>query len=202
MKAIDIIRNEHRAVAAVLQALQAVVDGIRIHGRAPDFQMLAALVEYICEVPEKLHHPKEDQVLFAHLRQRGGAMAPLLDRLQAQHLEGAAMIRDLQGALIRYVARGPEAFGGFDAQVRQYADFQWEHMRTEERELLPQARQSLTEADWADIDAAFEANREPWSGPAGDFRSLLSHIVNLVPPPHGLGPASDPAPSIGRRDGA
>lgn len=189
MKAIDIIHNEHRALAAVLQALRVVLDGIRDQGREPDFQLLSALIEYITQVPEKLHHPKEDDQLFARLRQRCAALAPLLDRLQVQHREGTAMIQAVQGGLIRYQAQGAAAFADFDAQVRRYLEVNWEHLRTEEVELLPVARDVLTDAEWTEIDAAFEPNREPWSGPAGEYRALFSRIVSMVPPPYGVGPA-------------
>jgi branched-chain amino acid transport system ATP-binding protein len=189
MKAIDIIHNEHRALAAALQAMRAVVDGIRDQGHAPDFELLAALIEYITQVPEKVHHPKEDDYLFVRLRQRAPQLVPLIDRLQAQHREGAVLIGELQAALIHYLAHGAAGFAVFDEKLRHYLDFNWDHLRTEENELLPQARQLLTADDWAQIDAAFEANRGPWSGPTGEFQALLSRIVNMVPPPYGVGPA-------------
>jgi hemerythrin-like domain-containing protein len=189
MKAIDIIHDEHRALAAVLQALRVVLDGIRDQGRAPDFQLLSALVDYIAQVPEKLHHPKEDDHLFSRLRQRRAALAPLLDRLQAQHREGATMIQAVQSGLIRYQAHGPAAFCEFDEQARRYIAFSREHMKTEEVDLLPAAREVLTDAEWAEIDCAFEPNREPWSGPAGEYQALFSRIVSMVPPPYGVGPA-------------
>jgi branched-chain amino acid transport system ATP-binding protein len=47
--------------------------------------------------------------------------------------------------------------------------------------------------DWGEIDAAFEADREPWSGSTGELRTLLSRIVNMVPPPYGVGPETAPA---------
>jgi branched-chain amino acid transport system ATP-binding protein len=189
MRAIDIIHNEHRALAAALQAMRAVLDGIRDQGRAPDHALLAALIEYISQVPEKVHHPKEDEFLFPALRAKAPSLAALIDRLEAQHLQGRELIVALQAALIHYLAHGAAGFAGFDEQVRRYLDFNWEHLRAEETELLPQARQLLEPEDWARIDAAFEANKGPWSGPTGEFQSLLSRIVNLVPPPYGVGPA-------------
>jgi len=166
------------------------MDEIRTEGRAPDFPLLAALIDYITQVPEKLHHPKEDNYLFACLRQRNAAdLIPLLDRLQAQHRDGAMLICELQSALIHFLALGEPAFAAFDEQVRRYREFTWEHLRAEETELLPQARRILTAEDWATIDAAFEANREPWSGPTGEYQTLFSRIVNMVPPPYGVGPA-------------
>ncbi|MEO8119762.1 MAG: hypothetical protein ABI606_10630 [Rhodoferax sp.] len=66
MKAIDIIHAEHRALGAVVQAFRFVLDGIHEGRFKPDFALLGALNEYITEVPDKLHHPKEDDYLRDH----------------------------------------------------------------------------------------------------------------------------------------
>ena len=60
MKAIDIIHAEHRALGAVVQAFRHVLDGIHGGTKQPDFVLLDALIEYITQAPDKLHHPKED----------------------------------------------------------------------------------------------------------------------------------------------
>lgn len=187
MKAIDIIHNEHRALGAVLQALAAVLDGIAAGSLAPDYELLAAMIDYVTEVPDKLHHPKEDEVLFVKLRERLPEAAPLLDRLEADHANGVVRTRRLRDALGEYRNGGPSAFAAFHAAAVRYMDESWRHLQLEETELLPLARRALSAADWQDIDAAFEANRDPWSGPKGEFRALFSRIVNMVPAPHGLG---------------
>jgi branched-chain amino acid transport system ATP-binding protein len=84
---------------------------------------------------------------------------------------------------------GATDFADFEAAALRYIDSTWKHISLEEKELLPMAVQRLAPADWAGIDAAFEANKDPWSGPTGEFRALFSKIVNLVPAPYGLGPA-------------
>ena len=43
-KSIDIIRSEHRALAAVLSALKAVVEGVESKQYAPDFALLSAML--------------------------------------------------------------------------------------------------------------------------------------------------------------
>ncbi len=55
--------------------------------------------------------------------------------------------------------------------------------------VLPLAEQVLTEADWAELDQAFLANRDPLTGqePEQEYRELFSRIVALVPAPIGLG---------------
>lgn len=70
-------------------------------------------------------------------------------------------------------------------------DFYHAHMALEEREILPLAERVLTPADWADLDEAFGANRDPLTGhePEADYRALFTRIVNLVPARVGLGNA-------------
>lgn len=190
MKAIDIIHAEHRALGAVLQAFGFVLDGIRDGRMAVDFELLGALIEYITEVPDKLHHPKEDDHLFVKMRERLPETGPLLDKLEHDHAIGAQRTHELREALSRYQAEGAAGFPAFEAQARTYIDASWAHVGTEERELLPLARQGLSKDDWASIDAAFAANRDPWSGPTGEFQHLFSRIVAMVPAPYGVGPTT------------
>ncbi|NMF90742.1 hemerythrin domain-containing protein [Aromatoleum petrolei] len=187
MKALDIIHDEHRALGAVLQALGFVLDGIRDGRFEPDFALLAAIIEYITQVPDKLHHPKEDDYLFVKMRERLPGIAPLLDQLEADHAEGARWTAALRGALVPYQGIGPAAFAGFEATARTYLEASRRHLSREETELLPAARKGLAPEDWAEIDAAFEANKNPWSGPTGEFRALFSRIVTMVPAPYGVG---------------
>jgi hemerythrin-like domain-containing protein len=67
--------------------------------------------------------------------------------------------------------------------VKRYATFIWEHLGREEGVILPAAERHLTEADWAEINAAFAENRDPRFGGDTDaeFRRLFSRIVNLAP---------------------
>lgn len=193
MKAIDIIHAEHRALGAVLQAFGFVLDGIRSGKFNADIGLLGAMIEYITEVPDKLHHPKEDDYLFVKMRERIPAAATLLDKLEAEHAEGARRTLALSDALDRYQRDGNAGFAIFDATARTYIDASWKHIQTEERDLLPLARQALTQEEWAGIDAAFEANKDPWAGPTGQFQALFSRIVTMVPAPYGVGPESSTA---------
>lgn len=187
MKTIDIIHAEHRALAAVLQALRFVVGEIRGGKLQPDFRLLAAMVDYITQVPEKVHHPKEDKYLFPMLRRRSPRAAALIDVLEAQHTEGYRMTVALLQALIHYQSVGAAGFAAFDALLREYLDFNWKHLKQEEAELLPLAREALTDADWQELDAEFSANFDPYAGAEGEFNDLFHRIVSLTPAPRGLG---------------
>lgn len=190
MKAIRIIRDEHHALGAVLHGLLYLAHEIRDRGARPDFDLLGAMVYYIDTFPERFHHPKEDAYLFRLLRMRRPDAAPLLDRLQQEHRVGAVKIRELEQALSRYQQGGAAEFPQFVAAVDDFATFHWDHMRAEETEVIPWAEQSLTPGDWEAIDAAFAGHTDPLlSVEAGaGFQNLFHKIVNLAPPPIGVGP--------------
>ncbi|HEX6297853.1 MAG TPA: hemerythrin domain-containing protein, partial [Burkholderiales bacterium] len=171
-----IIRDEHRTISAVLHALKDLARAAQEPGAKPAFAALRAMVRYIDEFPEKLHHPKEDDLL-ARLVARAPEARPLADGLRREHAEGARLVRELERALLFFEDSANAA--EFLAAVNAYAEFHWQHMRKEEQELLPLAERILGPTDWLALDEAFEANP--------DFEKQFTRIVNLAPEPVGLG---------------
>ena len=193
MEALRVIRDEHRSLAAVLHGMRYLVRQIREHEAEPDFELLRSMVFYIDAFPERFHHPKEDAYLFERLRARCTQARPTLDRLQADHVAGAEGIRTLEQALTRYEEGGAGEFAAFAEAVERYADFHWEHMRVEEDEILPLAEKHLTPDDWKQIDEAFLGHTDPMLGAhaRSAYHELFRRIVNLAPPPIGVGPPSN-----------
>src|SRR5205807_99549 len=99
MEAIRVIQDEHRSLAAVVHGMLYLVHDIRDRGTQPNFDLLGAMIYYIDAVPERFHHPKEDQYLFRLLRIRHADAASLLDRLTMEHQAGAEKIRTLEQAM-------------------------------------------------------------------------------------------------------
>jgi len=189
-KAIRIIRDEHRSISAVLSGLIELTRIARQPGMQPQFVVFRAMIHYIDEFPERLHHPKEDQFLFARLAERAPDTRPLVKELRKEHVRGAQLVRELESALIAYEVEGARAQPAFDAAVNAYAQFHWDHMRKEEERVLPLAEKHLTEADWRWIEDAFAGNRDPIADlRERDFERLYDRIVNLAPAPVGLGEA-------------
>ena len=186
-KSLDIIHDEHRALAAMLSGMRTLVANIETGRLKPDFELFASMIRYIDEVPEVVHHPKEDQYLFAKLRQRCAEAVPYIEQLEAEHKQGDARIAALRNALEEYRKAGDAGFPGFKMALTIYLEQEWHHMNTEEHKIFPYAKASLTAEDWAEIDAAFLANGSPWEGPAKQYASLFSKIVNMAPAPVGLG---------------
>jgi hemerythrin-like domain-containing protein len=188
MKAIHILKEEHRSISAVLIGLKHLAQMAQNTSVRPEFQVLRSMLRYIDEYPEKLHHPKEDQHLFARLAARAPETCKFVDELRSEHVKGAELIRELERKLLFLEEGWPAGAPEFLAAVDAYADFHWKHMRKEEHELLPLADRHLSAEDWRAIDSAFAANTDPVAGvQERDFQALFSRIANLAPAPVGLG---------------
>lgn len=186
--AIQIIRDEHRSIAAVLHALKQLAKDAQDPALEPRFEVFRAMLYYIDQFPERMHHPKEDRYLFALLAARAPQTEPLIKELRAEHVEGARLIRDLEQALVGLEVGWPGSARTFRGSVDAYAEFHWRHMRKEEEELLPLAERFLTDEDWREIDSAFAGNDDPIADlREQDFTTLFTRIVNLAPEPVGLG---------------
>jgi hemerythrin-like domain-containing protein len=188
MRAISILKSEHRSMSAMLHSLKELARMAQDARVRPRFQVLRSILRYIDEYPEKLHHPKEDEHLFKRLVARAPAARLLVEELQAEHGEGARLIRELERALLFFEEGWPAGAREFQHAVDAYAEFHWKHMRKEEQKLLPLAERHLTAEDWQAIDAAFAANDDPIAGVRErDFEKLFTRIVSLAPEPVGLG---------------
>ena len=188
-EAIRTIREEHRSISAVLNALRHLATDVYTDTAVkPDFQVFRAMIRYIDEYPERLHHPKEDQYLFARLTERSPESRALVADLTAEHVRGAHFVRELERSLVFLEEGWPRGAYEFRAAVEAYAEFHWNHMRKEEEVLLPLAEKQLTTADWEMIASAFGGNQDPIADlREKDFATLFSRIVALAPAPVGLG---------------
>jgi hemerythrin-like domain-containing protein len=190
MKAIGIIHDEHRSLAAVLYGMLYVLREIRLRGASPDFDLLDSMVHYIDAFSERFHHPKEDAYLFKFLNLRYPDAGPLIDRLETEHRAGRENLRALEKSFLRYQQRGPGEFNAAAKAAQAFAAFHWDHMRTEEDRLLPLARIHLTADDWNVIDAGVTGETDPSFGvkARAEYAAMFRRIVDLAPRPIGVAP--------------
>ena len=188
MKALGIIRAEHRSLAAVLYTLQAQMRAAREGRLAPDYPLARQIVDYLESFHQRFHHPKEDDFLFKALRERSAEANAELERLEGEHAEGDTRLAALREALER-AQSDAGSVQEFAAEIERYADFHWRHMRAEEDVVMPLAERLLSLDDWQRIDAAFEDNDDPLFGKARreEYRRLLAAIAEHAPAPFGAG---------------
>ena len=188
MQAIQIIQDEHRKLWRVASTINIVADEMDAGSPVPT-PFFHAVFDYIEGFIDHAHHPKEDDFLFRLLRQRSDKAEAVLLQLEANHQHGPATLRALRNDLAR-AAQGN--CGAFTAALRSYTKNLEEHIRTEERDILPLARQVLLAEDWVIIDKAFADNDDPLFGQQAteQYRELYHRIVALAPESVGLGSQS------------
>lgn len=68
--AIQVIIREHQQLSTVIAGMQRFVELLGAGAKTPGPMVFRAMLYYIREYPERIHHPKEDQYLFARLWHR------------------------------------------------------------------------------------------------------------------------------------
>jgi branched-chain amino acid transport system ATP-binding protein len=191
-RALEIIRDEHRTIAAILHGMEHLVRDIRVRGKRIDPQVFHAMIYYLDTFAERVHHPKEDRYLFGILRHRDTGAAALIEEFEREHAGGAASLRRLAQAMIRYEEGGDREFPAFEREIGNFVEGYRVHMRKEEVDLFPLALGLLTPLDWRTIDAAFEENDDPLAAAREEreFDKLFARIVSIAPPPIGIGPVA------------
>ena len=109
----NMICDEHRSLAAVVQGLRHLVEECRRDSTTPDFKLLRAIVFYLDEFPQKLHHPKEDAYLFARLMDRTRAADGLIAELREQHASGSRYVEALHATLAAFEANEAKGLDAF-----------------------------------------------------------------------------------------
>ena len=187
MRSIETIRNEHRNLGAVLYSLDQLVAEIEA-GKHPDFTVFHGLLTYIDRFLDRFHHPKENEFLFPRVLARDPQAEALVRELGQQHTEGEILFTATLKALSAFEFIGNTEFPAFRDAVGRYTEFERQHARLEEAELLPRAKAVLESDDWAAIDAAFDENQDPMFGTwNNEFSALFEQLVNSLPAPLGLG---------------
>jgi len=189
-KSIQIIKEEHASLSAMLQSMGLMIKRGPEHNKELFFKVLRAMLFYIDEFPEKKHHPKESTLLFAFIRERSSHVKDLIDKLEIDHKYGEYKIRELEHLLIGWEMLGDKKKVEFEHFSNQYINFYMQHMQLEESLVIPEALKVLTQAEWDTLDKEFALNLDPLnpSSPRqSEYDHLFSQITQLTPAPIGFG---------------
>jgi hemerythrin-like domain-containing protein len=184
--ALKIILDDHAALAGVLRALRDTVANAHRPNAAPAFELLRAMLFYMDEMPTRVHHAAEEQVLFPRIRERCPALHPVLDRLEAEHGRGESTVQGLERALTAWEVLGDERREAFEVPLRIFVEGYLGHMEVEENYVLPVAQDYLSQADWRELHAALARQPGTLAGQAAaSHEALLQRILRapaIVPP--------------------
>ena len=187
---IQIIHDEHNALSAMLRSIGMMMERGPGDERENFFDVLRTMLFYIDEFPERLHHPKESELLFPRVLRLAPEIAPVIAQLDREHTQGEATVRELQHLLLAWELVGDTRQAAFEVATKRFLASYLEHMQLEETVVLPAAKRLLSEADWIELDAAFATNCDPLTGhyPMDPvYAQLFTQIVTRAPAPIGLG---------------
>src|SRR5262245_20107122 len=145
-------RTDHANFARLLNFVERQVLAFHL-GEPLDYPLLLAILYYLRDYPDRVHHPRED-VAFARLVERDPALQlPVARRLQEHRVIAAAgekLLKLLQGAVDGALIER----SAIEAAAATYLVYYRHHLAAEEQELIPRAAQLLTPSDWAAVAAA------------------------------------------------
>lgn len=190
MDALTIISQEHSNMWRLATTLDQVVSDMQAISPSETAFFEAAL-DYITQFVDRMHHPKEDDLLFRLLRLRSTEATDILNALEADHRQGPQNLAQLRAKLAA-AAQGQLPMAALATAVKHYTDGLKTHIKTEEKHVLPLARRALLPQDWAEINQAFRSHSDPVFGDQAkaEFRELFHRIVSLAPDSVGLGASS------------
>jgi hemerythrin-like domain-containing protein len=174
------LEREHAGLSQVLDLLEALMNRFN-RGDEPDYELMCELLEYIIDYADQVHHPAEE-LIFGRVVEVGGQDYPVLARLHQQH-QGLAQLNrrfreSLEGIIHEEVQRRDEV----EQQGRELVGAHRSHMRAEDQEAFPLAREVLSEADWAVLDAQAPTAEDPgFVRDPARFRAILAELRDDSP---------------------
>lgn len=189
-KSIRTIREEHSSIGAMLRSMTLMVQ--RGTGDNPEkfFDVLRAMLFYMDEFPQRLHHTKETELLFPTVAARSAATREVIAQLEHEHAVGEAKVRALQHLLLAWELLGDSRRALFETALKSFVEFYLLHIHLEETVVIPEALKVLDEADWHALDAAFDDHCNPLTGKYQReplYDRLFTRITMHAPAPIGLG---------------
>lgn len=187
MDALRIISDDHNNLWRIATTVDQLAGDLEA-GEPPEFDFLELALDYMAQLEERSHYPKEDGHLFPYVRLRCPELAATLDSLAQDHRAASARHQALRAGLAACANAGVASA----ALVKQLRDFTADlkrHILVEEKQVLPAAHKALLADDWRQIDRAFHDPAHPQFGDAAQarFRELYHRIVSVAPESFGLG---------------
>lgn len=144
------LHKDHLNIAKLLQLLKNKLAAIRSEQRISYF-LIRDVVDYLREVSDKVHHPKEDLIYDYYLKYRvvEGEVANRLHEEHARLLEAGTELKEMVEMILMDAVIPLDEF---TVRLEQFIDQQEAHMNYEEGVIFPHLRDSLTEDDWRQLE--------------------------------------------------
>jgi hemerythrin-like domain-containing protein len=177
---IDRLRAEHANIARLTAAVEKQLAVFNAGGR-PDYDLMAAALEYFATYAARHHHPTEDLV-YEKLQARDPDAAKAAGDLLAEHARLEVLTRRFAEALHKVVQESAVPRAWFDGEARAFITAQQAHSKAEEERFFPAAEAALSAEDWAELATRGARGDDPLFGAKADkrFAALRREIDALA----------------------
>lgn len=178
MKATDILREEHRLIERLLNALEAAAQKLEQGHEVPP-ELLLEAVDFNLAFTDGCHHRKEENALFPALvaqgmPERAGPIAAML----REHQQGRQFCQQMREAVLRLPSGDRSARPMLVANVYEYVEFRRRHITRENSILFEMAERIIPAGAHSEILAAMEQiEREDLAaGAKPTYRALVETL--------------------------
>jgi hemerythrin-like domain-containing protein len=156
MKATDMLREEHRLIERLLNALEATAQKLE-QGQGVPPEIFLEAVDFNLAFTDGCHHRKEENALFpalvAHgMPERTGPIAAML----REHQQGRQCCTLLREAVLRWQAGDKTARSAIVANVYEYVELRRRHIIYENNILFQMAEQVMPPGAQEEVAAAIK----------------------------------------------
>ncbi len=178
MNATDILKNEHRAIEIVLNAMDAAANALEA-GRDVDPALLAECLDFATVFADKCHHTKEEEGLFPLLQERGvqreqGPIGAMLH----EHDEGRNLLKSIRESLDSYNTGDASATESLIESMRCYVTLLRAHIFKEDQVLFEVADAALSDKDNEQLVKTFDEIESSKIGPGvhEEYHRMLDEL--------------------------
>ncbi len=132
IEALDTLSAEHRTMWRLLELLEAMRKQLEEYADLPNERLFTLVFDYVSTYNDRMHEPKEEQILFRVLRERAAVGLPLLAELEQEHRTSPLKLARLRQAMQRHAREHPEGRVEFLGLLAEYIDHSRRHMEREE----------------------------------------------------------------------
>lgn len=151
----QIMENEHHCIESVINALGRTASEVQ-EGRRPDLGMLRSAVEFLRIYADRLHHIKEEALLFPMLKNRGIATEESpLGKLNYDHELGRSLVRALEDNIVDCDREWSGSSEALAKTLTGICTLFVDHIQNEKSTLIPIADKILTDADKIELEGKF-----------------------------------------------
>ncbi|MFM4702016.1 hemerythrin domain-containing protein [Aeromonas bivalvium] len=174
------LHQDHLNIAKLLKLLKSKLDAIN-EERAVNYALVRDVIDYLREVSDSYHHPKEDLIYEYYLKYRL-VEGEISHRLQLEHASLIEAGTELKEMVEMILLDAVIPLDQFTAKLARFIAQQEAHMNYEEGVVFPLLREALTEDDWRQLEQQWQnrAIGDPLFGPeVSQHFKELAHRLSL-----------------------